>query len=177
MSPVWCLLRSEITENIYFEYYRHISRDWAEPSKIISLTAEEEEECQALLYIPSKARRDFVRQPSKDGLRLYVKGVMVMERCEELLPKYLRFIKGVVNSAYLPSNISLQTLRRNRHIVRIRKWLTERVLDTLEELFERDYDKYQQFWEQFGWALEEGASSDYENKGRILPLLLTSRDK
>jgi hypothetical protein len=168
MNPVWCLLHNEITEKTYFEYYRHISRDWAEPSKIISLTAEEEEGCQALLYIPSKARRDFVRQPSKDGLRLYVNGVMVMECCEELLPKYLRFIKGVVNSAYLPSNISLQMLQRNRHIVRIR---------TLEELFERDYDKYQQFWGQFGWALEEGASSDYENKGRILPLLLTSRDE
>jgi molecular chaperone HtpG len=177
MNPIWCLVHSEITEAIYSEYYRHISHDWAEPFKTISLTAQEEGECQALLYIPSKTDRGFVRQISTDGLRLYVKGVMVMERCEELLPGYLRFIKGVINSEYLPSNISLQTLQDSRHIVRIRKWLTKRVLDTLEELFERDYDKYLQFWGQFGWALEEGASSDYENRGRILSLLITGLDK
>jgi Hsp90 protein/Protein of unknown function (DUF5672)/Histidine kinase-, DNA gyrase B-, and HSP90-like ATPase len=177
MNPIWSLVHSEITEGICSEYYRHISNDWAEPFKTISLIAEEEGECQALLYIPSKAHRDFVRQTSKDGLRLYVKGVMMMRCCEELLPGYLRFIKGVVNSEYLPSNISMQTLQHSRHIVRIRKWLTKRVLDTLEELFERDYDKYLQFWGEFGWALEEGALSDYENKRRILSLLITSLNR
>lgn len=177
MNPVWRLAPCEITDDIYSEYYRHISHDWAKPLKTILLTAEESRECQALLYIPSKARRDFVRQTSKDGLRLYVKGVMVMERCEELLPRYLRFVKGVVNLEYLPSNTPLQALQHSRHIARIRNLLAKRALDTLEELFERDYDKYLQFWGQFGQALEEGASSDCENRGRILPLLITDLDK
>jgi Hsp90 protein/Protein of unknown function (DUF5672)/Histidine kinase-, DNA gyrase B-, and HSP90-like ATPase len=177
MNPVWRLVPSEITDCIYSEYYRHISHDWAKPFKTISLMTEEAWECQALLYIPSKAHHDVVRLTSKDGLRLYVKGVIVMGCCEELLPGYLRFIKGVVNFEYLPGNISLQTLQHSQHIVRIRKWLTNRVLDALEELFEKEYNKYLQFLEQFGWVLEEGALSDHENKGRILSLLNTSLDK
>src|SRR5262245_64178799 len=97
---------------------------------------------------------------------------MIMERCEELLPRYLRFIKGVVDSADLPLNISRQTLQQDRHITQIRKWLTKKVLDTLADSFETDYDKYLKFWNQFGRALKEGVTSDYENKDRILTLLL-----
>jgi molecular chaperone HtpG len=97
---------------------------------------------------------------------------MVMENCAELLPGYLRLIKGVVDSVDLPLNISRQTLQQDRHITQIRKWLTKKVLDLLAELFEKDYDNYLKFWGQFGRALKEGAASDYENKDRILSLLL-----
>jgi molecular chaperone HtpG len=97
---------------------------------------------------------------------------MVMENCEDLLPRYLRFIKGVVDSADLPLNISRQTLQQDRHITLIRKWLTKKVLDLLGDMFEKDYDNYLKFWGQFGRALKEGVSSDYENKDRILSLLL-----
>jgi len=106
------------------------------------------------------------------GLRLYARRVMVMENCAELLPGYLRFIKGVVDSADLPLNISRQMLQQDRHITQIRKWLTKKILDLLAELFEKDYDNYLKFWRQFGRALKEGVSSDHENKERILSLLL-----
>jgi molecular chaperone HtpG len=95
-----------------------------------------------------------------------------MENCTNLLPGYMRFIKGVVDSADLPLNISRQTLQQDRHMTQIRKWLTKKVLDLLAELFEQDYDNYLKFWGQFGRALKEGVSSDYENKERILSLLL-----
>src|SRR6266508_3875752 len=97
---------------------------------------------------------------------------MVVENSAELLPGYLRFIEGVVDSADLPLNISRQMLQQDRHIAQIRKWLTKKVLDLLAELFEKDYDNYLKFWGQFGRALKEGVSSDYENKERILSLLL-----
>jgi molecular chaperone HtpG len=97
---------------------------------------------------------------------------MIMERSEDLLPRYLRFIKGVVDSSDLPLNISRQMLQQDRHITQIRKWVTKKVLDTLTDLKEQEYDKYLEFWEQFGRCLKEGASSDYDNKDKILSLLL-----
>jgi molecular chaperone HtpG len=124
------------------------------------------------MFIPAQAPYDLFYHASQGGLRLYAKRVMVMENCAELLPGYLRFIKGVVDSADLPLNISRQTLQQDRHITQIRKWLTKKALDLLAELFEKDYDHYLKFWGQFGRALKEGVSSDYENRERILSLLL-----
>jgi len=95
-----------------------------------------------------------------------------MKRCEELLPTYLRFIKGVVDSADLPLNISRQMLQQDRHITQIRKWLTRKVLDSLREMMEKDYDRYLQFWKEFGGVTKEGISSDYDNKDRIVALML-----
>src|SRR5262245_46596284 len=129
-------------------------------------------EYQAFLFIPAQAPYDLFYHAYQGGLRLYAKRVMVMENCAELLPGYLRFIKGVVDSADLPLNISRQTLQQDRHIKQIRKWLEKKILDTLAELFEKDYDNYLKFWGQFGRVLKEGVSSDYENKDLILPLLL-----
>ena len=172
MKPIWSRPQAEVSEREYAEFYRHVSHDWTEPFKTISLKAEGTIEYQALLFIPSKAPQDLFYHASQGGLRLYAKKVMVMENCEALLPRYLRFIKGVVDSADLPLNISRQTLQQDRHITQIRKWLTKKALDTLAELFEKDYDNYLKFWEQFGRALKEGVSSDYDNKDRILSLLL-----
>jgi molecular chaperone HtpG len=172
MKPIWSRPQSEITESEYAEFYRHVSHDWSEPFKTIALKAEGKIEYQALLFIPSKAPYDLFYHASEGGLRLYARRVMIMERCEDLLPRYLRFIKGVVDSADLPLNISRQMLQQDRHITQIRKWLTKKVLDTLHELKEKEGDRYLQFWEQFGRALKEGVSSDYDNKDRLLPLLL-----
>jgi molecular chaperone HtpG len=97
---------------------------------------------------------------------------MVMDQCEDLLPRYLRFIKGVVDSSDLPLNISRQRLQQDRHITQIKKWLTRKVLDALADLREKEAEKYLAFWEQFGKALKEGVSSDYDNKEKLLPLLL-----
>jgi molecular chaperone HtpG len=172
MKPIWSRPQSEIKEEEYADFYRHISHDWNAPLKTISLRAEGKIEYQALLFIPAKAPFDLFYQGGEIGLRLYAKRVMIMERCEDLLPSYLRFVKGVVDSADLPLNISRQTLQQDRHITLIRKGLTKKVLDTLQELKEKEYDKYLQFWEQFGRTLKEGAGSDFENKDRIVPLLL-----
>jgi molecular chaperone HtpG len=172
MKPIWSRAQAEITEREYADFYRHISHDWTEPFKTIPLKAEGKIEYQALLFIPSKAPHDLFYHGAESGLRLYARRVMIMERCEDLLPGYLRFIKGVVDSADLPLNISRQTLQQDRHITQIRKWLTKKVLDTLQDLKEKEYDEYLRFWEQFGRALKEGVGADYDNKDRIVSLLL-----
>lgn len=172
MKPIWTRPSSEITQEEYTDFYHHISHDWTEPFRMMSLRAEGTIEYQALLFIPSKAPYDLFYHGAESGLRLYAKRVMIMERCEDLLPRYLRFIKGVVDSADLPLNISRQMLQQDRHITQIRKWLTKKVLDTLEEVKEKEPDKYLDFWEQFGRAIKEGVGSDYDNKDRIVSLLL-----
>jgi molecular chaperone HtpG len=172
MKPIWSRPQSEVSESEYTDFYQHISDDWIPPFKTVALKAEGMIEYQALLFIPAQAPYDLFYHAYQGGLRLYAKRVMVMENCEDLLPRYLRFIKGVVDSADLPLNISRQTLQQDRHITQIRKWLTKKVLDALAGLFEKDYDNYLKFWGQFGRALKEGVSSDYENKEQILSLLL-----
>jgi molecular chaperone HtpG len=172
MKPIWGRPQSEVSESEYADFYRHISNDWIPPFKTVPLKAEGTIEYQALLFFPAQAAYDLFYHAYQGGLRLYAKQVMVTENCAELLPGYLRFIKGVVDSSDLPLNISRQILQQDRHITQIRKWLTKKVLDALVELFEQDYDNYLKFWSQFGRALKEGVSSDYENKERILSLLL-----
>lgn len=172
MRPIWTRPQSEITDDEYAEFFRHISHDWNEPFKTLALKAEGSVEYQALLFIPAKAPHDLYYHGGECGLRLYARRVMIDERCEELLPRYLRFIKGVVDSADLPLNISRQMLQQDRHLTQIRKWLTKKVLDALEELREKDSVKYLEFWGEFGRVLKEGVSFDYDNKERILRLLL-----
>jgi molecular chaperone HtpG len=172
MKPIWSRSQAEVNESDYADFYRHISHDWTEPFKTIPLKAEGKVEYQALLFIPSKAPYDLFYHGAECGLRLYARRVMIMERCDGLLPRYLRFIKGVVDSADLPLNISRQMLQQDRHITQIRKWLTKKALDTLLEMKEKEYDKYLQFWEQFGRALKEGVGEDYDNRDRIVSLLL-----
>jgi molecular chaperone HtpG len=172
MKPIWSRPQAEITEAEYADFYRHISHDWTEPFKTLALKAEGTVEYQALLFIPSNAPQDLFYHAAECGLRLYAKRVMVMERCEDLLPRYLRFIKGVVDSTDLPLNISRQTLQQDRHITQIRKWLTKKVLEVLHDLKDENFEKYLAFWTQFGRALKEGVGVDHDNKDRILSLLL-----
>ena len=172
MKPIWTRNRSEISDGDYNEFYKHISNDWTEPLKVLPLKAEGTFEYEALLFIPSKAPYDLFYHGAEAGLQLYAKRVMVMEKCEDTLPPYLRFIKGVVDSTDLPLNISRQRLQQDRQITQIRKWLTRKVLDALNELKEKENEKYMQFWGEFGRALKEGVGSDYENKEKLVPLLL-----
>ena len=172
MKPIWTRTRSEVSDRDYNEFYTHISNDWIEPLKVLPLKAEGTFEYEALLFIPSKAPYDLFYHGAEAGLRLYSKRVMVMEKCEDMLPPYLRFIKGVVDSTDLPLNISRQRLQQDRQITQIRKWLTRKVLDALSELKEKENEKYMKFWSEFGRALKEGVSSDYENKDKLVPLLL-----
>ncbi|HLJ30723.1 MAG TPA: molecular chaperone HtpG [Candidatus Angelobacter sp.] len=172
MKPIWTRSRSEVSESDYNDFYKHLSNDWTEPLKMLPLKAEGTFEYEALLFIPSQAPYDLFYHGSESGLRLYARRVMVMDQCEDLLPKYLRFIKGVVDSSDLPLNISRQRLQQDRHITQIRKWLTRKVLEALSEMREKETEKYLKFWGQFGRAMKEGVGSDYENKEKLLPLLL-----
>ncbi|HWZ46509.1 MAG TPA: molecular chaperone HtpG [Candidatus Saccharimonadales bacterium] len=172
MKPIWVMRQSEVSQSDYFEFYKHIAHDWTEPLKVLPLKAEGVQEYDALLFVPAQAPHDLFYHGSEAGLRLYAKRVMVMEKCEDLLPRYLRFIKGVVDSSDLPLNISRQRLQQDRHIGQIKKWLTRKVLDALTEMHEKEEETYLKFWKQFGRAMKEGLSSDFDNKQKIVSLLL-----
>ena len=172
MKPIWARPASEVTEEDYAEFYKHISHDWNAPIKHLSFKAEGRIEYQSLLYLPSQAPMDLFFDSGAYGLQLYVRRVLIVENCDEILPRYLRFVKGVVDSSDLPLNISRQRLQEDRHITQIRKWVTRKVIDALTEMARDDRETYVKFWEQFGRVLKEGASFDLENKDRLTPLLL-----
>ena len=171
MKPIWTRSRSEVSDEEYKEFYKHISHDWNEPLHFWSFRAEGRSEYQALLYVPSKAPFDLFYQTGKFGLHLYVRRVLIVEHCDELLPAYLRFVRGVVDSSDLPLNVSRQRLQEDRHIAQMRKWLARKVLDALDEMQQKEPDKYVELWKQFGRVLKEGAM-DFENKDKLLPLFL-----
>ena len=177
MKPIWTRPDSEVTDAEYAEFYKQISNDMNAPMHRVSVKAEGLLEYQALLFIPSKAPYDLYYHAFEGGLRLYARGILISERCD-LLPHYLRFIKGIVDTRNLPLNISRQILQEDRHVVQIQKWLTKRILNVLQQMHENEKDKYLTFWAQFGRSFKEGVSSDYDNKDRLVGLLLfpSSRD-
>lgn len=172
MKPIWTRPRNEVTEDEYKEFYKHISHDWSEPLKSWSYRAEGRSEYQSLLFIPSQAPFDLFQQTGKFGLHLYVRRVLIMEHCEDLLPSYLRFVRGVVDSADLPLNVSRQRLQEDRHIAQIRKWLTRKVLDSFEDMLKNEAETYDKFWKNFGRVMKEGAGFDFDNKDKLLHLYL-----
>jgi molecular chaperone HtpG len=179
MRPIWTMPQSEVTKEQYNDFYRHVSNDWNEPLKVISYKAEGRVEYQALLFIPSQAPYDLYYVASKPGLQLYVKRIQIMEKCEDLLPHYLRFVRGVVDSPDLALNVSREMLQQDRFITLMKKGLTKKLLDVFTEMKENDHDTYLKFWQEFGRAIKEGVSADYENKEKLLELLLfqSSNDK
>lgn len=172
MKPIWTRAKSEVSDDDYKEFYKHLSHDWHEPLRTWPYKAEGINEYQALVFLPSEAPFDLYYPGFKWGLHLYVRRVLIIENCEELLPRYLRFVRGVVDSADLPLNISRQRLQEDRHIAQIRKWLTKRILESLEDMAKKDNETYLKFWNQFGRVLKEGISFDFDNKDRIVPLVL-----
>jgi len=172
MRPIWTRPQSEVTEEEYAEFYKHIAHDWEAPLKHMAFKAEGRFEFQGLIYMPARAPFDLYYHAAEYGLQLYAQRVMIMDQCEELLPRYLRFLKGVVDSADLPLNISRQRLQQDRHITQIRSWLVRRVLDTLTTMHKEDNETYLKFWEQFGRTLKEGVGSDFDNKDTLIALLL-----
>jgi molecular chaperone HtpG len=174
MRPIWTRPPSEVDDEEYAEFYRHISHDWTEPLKTISLKAEGRLEYRALLFIPSQAPLDFGAGAISYGLQLYAKSVMIMERCEDLIEPWLRFVRGVVDSADLPLNVSREMLQQDRHIVQIRKWLASRILKDLGELRVSEPETYRKFWLAFGRVLKEGMVVASEYRQRLTDLLLFS---
>ncbi len=171
MKPIWTRPQSEVTEEEYTEFYKHIAHDWTPPFKTLSFRAEGRFEFQALVFLPSQAPFDLYYHAAPFGLQLYAQRIMIMERCEDLVPRYLRFLKGVVDSADLPLNISRQRLQQERHISQIQQWLTKRILDALTNMAENEPEDFMKVWEHFGKTIKEGVSADFENKDRIVPLL------
>ncbi len=172
MKPIWTRPESEVTEEELKEFYKHISHDWNEPMRHFSFRAEGRIEYQALLFIPSTPSHDLFYHGHEYGLQLFVRRVMIMDRCEDLIPRYLRFIKGVVDSSDLPLNISRQRLQEDRHITQIRRWLSKKILDTLSKMQQDEPEEYLKLWQAFGRAIKEGIGSDWDNKDKITSLLL-----
>jgi len=171
MRPIWARAASEVTEEEFQEFYKHVSHDWNPPLRHFSLKAEGRIEYQALLYLPSEPPMDLFFDTGKFGLQLYVRHVLIMESCEDLLPRYLRFVRGMVDSSDLPLNISRQRLQEDRHVAQIRKWVARKILDALADMARNETDDFAKFWRHFGRVLKEGAAFDFENKDRIVPLL------
>ncbi len=172
MKPIWNKRKSEVTEDEYKEFYKHISHDWTDPLEIIHINAEGILEYNALMYIPAKAPFDLFMPENKSGMQLYVRNVFIMDNCEDLLPPYLRFVKGVVDSADISLNVSREMLQHDRIVGKIRKNLVKKVLDTLAGMLKDDREKYLKFWENFGQVLKEGLHTDFENREAIADLIL-----
>ena len=172
MRPIWTRATGEVGDAEYTEFYRHIAHDWSDPLDRLSLKAEGRIEYQALLFLPSKAPLDLYYRDQQFGLQLYVRRVLIMDRCQNLLPGYLRFVKGVVDSADLPLNVSREMIQQDRHISQMRTWLSRKVLDHLKQIQAQDSARYLKFWAEFGQVLKEGVASDGDLKDRIVPLML-----
>ncbi|MCU1640987.1 MAG: Chaperone protein HtpG [Nocardia sp.] len=168
-KALWTRPKSEVSEEEYKEFYKHVSHAWDDPLETIALKAEGTFEYQALLFLPSTAPFDLFTREHKRGVQLYVRRVFIMDNCEELMPEYLRFVKGVVDAQDLSLNVSREILQQDRQLKMIRKRLVKRVLSTIKELQgAEDKAKYQTFWREFGRVLKEGMLSDQDNRESIL---------
>ncbi len=172
MKAIWRRPKSDVTQEEYNEFYKHISHDWTDPLETIYLRAEGTMEYYALLFIPQKAPFDLFMQEGQRGLHLYVKRVFIMDDAEEIVPMYLRFVRGVVDSEDLSLNISREILQQNRQITLMRKRITGKVLDTLGEMKAGEDDRYVRFWTEFGRVLKEGILQDHDNRQTLLDLML-----
>ena len=172
MKPLWERSPAEVSDSEYREFYRHIAYSSEEPVKVLPLRAEGVNEYRALLYIPATAPADLYYHAPDFGLRLFANRVVIDEKSQGLLPRYLRFVRGVVDAGEMPLNISRQRLQQDRQMIQLKKWLTKKVLETLQEIQNEDQALYERFWKEFGRALKEGVSEDRDNRERLLPLLL-----
>jgi len=170
-SAIWARPKSEVTDEQYQDFYKHISHDMEKPLAWAHARVEGKSEYTQLLYVPSKAPYDLWNREHKRGLKLYVRRVFIMEDAEQLLPGYLRFVKGVVDSADLPLNVSREILQESRDVEAIRKGCVNRVLGVIEDMAENQHDKFAVFWTEFGSVLKEGVGEDWSNKERIAKLL------
>ena len=171
MKPIWTRPADEVSSEEYAEFYRHIAHDWQEPLDRLLLRAEGRIEYQALLYLPAQAPLDLYYRDQQFGLQLYVRRVLIMEQCQHLLPSYLRFLKGVVDSADLPLNVSREMIHQDRHIKQMQNWLSRKVMDYLGQVQKEDDEKYLKFWNEFGQVLKEGVAAETDVKDRVVPLL------
>jgi molecular chaperone HtpG len=170
MKALWTRPASEVTDEEYHEFYKHISHDWSDPLETIRMRGEGTFEYQALLFIPSRPPVDLFMRDRKRGLQLYVKRVFIMDDCEALMPEYLRFVKGVVDAQDLSLNVSREILQQDRQIQLIQRRLVKKVLSTVKSLMADNAESYRTCWELFGRAIKEGLLSDTDNQSAILEI-------
>jgi len=170
-KALWLRSPSEISQEEYSEFYKHLTHDWTDPLKTIHYKAEGTMEFSSILYIPSQKPFNYEYRDRKIGLNLYVKRVFIKGDCEELLPPYLRFVKGMVDSDDLSLNVSREILQQDRQITRIRKALTGKVLGSLKELLENDRPSYEKFWTNFGTTLKEGIATEPTSTEKLQDLV------
>ncbi len=170
-SALWVRPRKEITDDEYREFYKHVAHDFEPPLAWSHNRVEGKQEYISLLYIPSHAPFDLYDRERRHGIKLYVRRVFIMDDAEQLMPAYLRFVRGVIDSSDLPLNVSREILQSSKDIDAIKAGSVKKVLGMLEELAEKTQEKYATFWKEFGRVMKEGPGEDFANKERIAALL------
>jgi molecular chaperone HtpG len=173
MRPLWTRPKDEITADEHAEFYHQLSHDWEAPLETIHVKAEGTLEYTALLYLPAKRPMDlFAQNEARSKVALYVRRVLIVPECEDLLPAWLRWVRGVVDASDLPLNVSREVLQQNAQVRQIKKHLTKRVLESLASLLEKDRARYAGLWSQFGVLLKEGLVLGEDEGGRLAKLAL-----
>ncbi|WP_134429179.1 molecular chaperone HtpG [Mycobacterium ulcerans] len=170
MKALWARPKDEVSADEYNEFYKHIAHAWDDPMEVIAMKAEGTFEYQALLFIPSHAQHDLFNRDAVFGIQLYVKRVFIMGDCDQLMPEYLRFVKGVVDAQDMSLNVSREILQQDRQIKAIRRRLTKKVLSTIKDLQSERPEDYRTFWTQFGKVVKEGLLADFDNRETLLEI-------
>jgi molecular chaperone HtpG len=168
---LWARSKNEITEDEYNEFYKHVGHDFENPLAWTHARVEGRQEYTQLLYIPARAPFDMWERDTIHGVKLYVRRVFIMDDAEQLMPRYMRFVRGVVDSSDLPLNVSREILQESKDIEAMRSGCTKKVLGLLEDLAKNDAEKYTKFWKEFGRVLKEGIGEDHANKDKIAGLI------
>ena len=176
-KAIWLKKKSEVSEAEYAEFYKHISHDFEAPLKTIHYSAEGNLEFKALLYLPSHRPSDFMWAETKRGLHLYIRRVLIMDNCEALLPRYLGFVKGVVDAADLPLNVSRELLQQSPLLEKIKNNLVAKTLSSLDDMKSKEFETYQKFFKELGMILKEGFNSDWQNREKLAGLMLYESTK
>jgi molecular chaperone HtpG len=170
-SALWARNKNDIKAEEYEEFYKHVSHDWEKPLAWSHARVEGRHEYTELLYVPAKAPFDMFDRDTKHGVKLYVRRVFIMDDAEHLLPRYLRFVKGVIDSNDLPLNVSREILQESKDVDAIKQGCVKKVLGLLEELAENDKEKFATFWTHFGRVFKEGLGEDFANRERLLKII------
>ncbi|WP_305906618.1 molecular chaperone HtpG [Methylomarinum sp. Ch1-1] len=170
-SALWTQSRDKISEEEYNEFYKHVGHDFQDPLTYVHSKVEGTNEYTLLLYVPSRAPFDLWDRDAKHGVKLYIRKVFITDDAEQLMPRYLRFIRGVIDADSLPLNVSREILQQSKQISAIKAGAVKKVLGLLESMAKDDAEKYATFWEQFGNVIKEGPVEDHKNKDRVANLL------
>ncbi|MCD4813631.1 molecular chaperone HtpG [bacterium] len=177
MKAIWAKQKKDVTPEEYHEFYRHVSHDFTDPLETIHYHAEGTIEFKALIYIPSQAPFDLFMRDSQKGIQLYINRIFIMSDAKKLIPAYLRFLRGVVDTSDLPLNVSREMIQQDAQLEKISKNIVKKTLATLKTMKDKDFDKYLKFYKTFGTALKEGLHYDHDNREAIAELLLFESTK